>query len=96
MNLGTTITKLRKERKITQGDLAEKCKITQAYLSMIENNKKEPNLSTLKELACALNVPLPVIFFLSIDKDDVPLDKQGMYDLVKPSVEGMIEKIFSL
>ncbi|MBK9526113.1 MAG: helix-turn-helix transcriptional regulator [Bacteroidetes bacterium] len=51
MDLVTTISKLRKSRKITQDDLAKKCDITQAYLPLIENNRKEPNLSTLKTIA---------------------------------------------
>ncbi len=94
MDLGTTISKLRKSRKITQDDLAKKCDITQAYLSLIENNRKEPNLSTLKTIASILEVPLPVLFFLSLNSDDIPLDKIFAYEILKPSMDGMIDKIF--
>jgi len=94
MNLGTTISTLRKTRKIKQGAFAERCKISQSYLSLIEHNRKEPNLSKLKDIASVLNVPLPVIFFLSIEKGDVPLRKRPAYDMVMPSVEKLINDVF--
>ena len=46
MNLGQAIKDLRKTKGIKQGDFAIECGITPAYLSQIENNKREPNLST--------------------------------------------------
>ena len=94
MDLGQTITRLRKERNITQEDLTKKCNITQAYLSQIENNKKEPNLSTLKDISLALAVPLPVIFFLSLENEDVPEDKRPIFNAMKPSMAGFFESIF--
>jgi len=96
MNLGITISALRKARKLKQNEFAERCNITQAYLSLIESNKKEPTLSTLKEIATKLNVPLPVIFFLSMDKTDVPKGKEQIYDAVTPTVKNLIENLFSL
>jgi transcriptional regulator with XRE-family HTH domain len=94
MDLGHTITKLRKDSNITQEDLAQKCNITQAYLSQIENNKKEPNLSTLKDISTALSVPLPVIFFLSLENEDVPEGKRPIFNAMKPSMAGFFESIF--
>jgi transcriptional regulator with XRE-family HTH domain len=95
MNLGTSISELRKARNIKQNELAGLCNITQAYLSLIENNKKEPNLSILKEIASKLNVPLPVIFFLSIDKSDIPTGKEEIYEAITPTLKKLIENVFS-
>jgi transcriptional regulator with XRE-family HTH domain len=95
MNLGITISELRKARKIKQHVFAERCNITQAYLSLIENNKKEPTLSILKEIASKLKVPLPIIFFLSIERTDVPEGKGQVYDAITPTVKNLIENLFS-
>jgi XRE family transcriptional regulator, regulator of sulfur utilization len=95
MNIGTTITSLRKSKSITQGDLAKDSNITQAYLSQIENNKKEPNLSTLKDISTSLGVPLPVIFFMSLEQSDVPENKQDFFNTMKPTLSGFFESIFS-
>lgn len=94
MNLGNAITKIRKDSNTTQEDLAKKCNITQAYLSQIENNKKEPNLSTLKDISVALAVPLAVIFFLALEENDVPEGKQPIFNMLKPSMAGFIESVF--
>ena len=94
MDIGKTITHLRKTKEITQEDLAKKCDITQAYLSQIEKNKKEPNLSTLKSIALALAIPLPVLFFMALENTDVPESKQEMFNVMKPSMSGFFETIF--
>ena len=78
MNLGKAISDLRKKKKLKQLELAEKCNITQAYLSHIENNKKEPHISTLKEISKALDIPLPIIFFLSLDDADISVEKKEL------------------
>ena len=79
---------------MTQGDLARMCRIKQAYISQIENNKKEPNLSTIKSISMALGTPLPVIFLLSLEKIDVPRNKQTIFDAMKPSIAGFFKSIY--
>ncbi len=95
MNIGEAIQKIRKQRKVKQFTLAEECGITQTYLSLIESNQKEPNLSVLKKIANALEIPLPVLLFLSIDKDDVSTDKQEAFNLLFPSIKSLLNEFFS-
>lgn len=94
MNLGYTITELREIRGLKQKALAEKCKITQSYLSQIENNKKEPNLSTLKTISDVLDIPLPILFFLSIDEKDMPERKKDAFEIIRPLVKGLLNDFF--
>ncbi len=96
MNLGNTIKDIRKYRGHTQGDFAMECDITQTYLSQIENNQKEPNLSVLKKIAEKLIVPLPILFFLSITEEDVQPEKREMFNTINPTVKDIINEIFTV
>jgi len=95
MNLGHTLMELREAKGLKQKTLADKCKITQAYLSQIENNKKEPNLSTLKTISHILEIPLPIIFFLSIDDKDFPERKKEAFEMLRPLIKNLINDFFS-
>ncbi|MEE1897282.1 helix-turn-helix transcriptional regulator [Flavobacterium rakeshii] len=94
MDLGTAIKKIRKQRGQTQTEFANSCGITQTYLSQIENNNKEPNLSTLKEISFNLDVPLPILFFLSLNEDDISIEKRQAFEIISPSVKLLINEFF--
>ena len=55
-NAPSPIRPLRKWRKLTQEELAEKAGITQAYLSELETGRKVGNVATLRSIASALGV----------------------------------------
>jgi transcriptional regulator with XRE-family HTH domain len=94
MDLGNVIKNIRKQKKLTQNELTSLCGITQAYLSQIEGNLKEPNLSTLKAISEKLNIPLPILFFLSLTEDDVQPNKRKAFEIVSPSVKSLINEFF--
>jgi len=94
MNLGNTITRLREAKGLKQKTLAEQSTITQAYLSQIENNKKEPNLSTLRDISGVLGIPVPLIFFLSMDDKDLPEAKKDAFNILSPLMRNLISDFF--
>lgn len=94
MDVGTTIKQFRKKIGVNQQELADKSNITQAYLSQIENNKKDPNLSTLAAIADSLGVPLPILFFSSVSESDVPEHKKEAYAIMAPAINEMISSLF--
>jgi len=94
MDLGNTIKELREVRGLKQKELAEKSKITQSYLSLIEKNKKEPTLAILKIISETLEVPLPVIFFLSINEKDFPERKKEAFEMLRPLIKNLINDFF--
>lgn len=94
MNIGNSIKLIRKKRQVSQGELAASCDITQAYLSQIENNRKEPNLSTLKVISENLNVPLPLILFNSIEEEDIPENKYASFNSISDSLNDLITDIY--
>lgn len=94
MNIGGAIESVRKKKNIKQNELAKKVSITQSYLSLLENNKKDPTVSTLKEIAAALDTPLPVLFFLALDEKDIPEHKVDIYKQTEPLLKSLIETLF--
>lgn len=56
MAIGDNVKAIRKEKKLTQMELANKMGISRSYLGDIENNRKNPSSKTLEMLAEKLNV----------------------------------------
>lgn len=54
--VGKNIKKIRKERNLTQDDLAERLHCTRQTISNYENGKSEPNIALLVEIANVLEV----------------------------------------
>ena len=94
MNLGLAIKNIRKQKGFKQNKFAELCQITQSYLSQIENNARDPNLSTLKIISEKLETPLPVLFFLSLENNDVPKQKQQAFSMIAPSIKSLVNEFF--
>lgn len=55
MEIGDKIRYIRKEKKITQKELARICGISNTYLSDIERMRTNPSIKTLKSIAKSLN-----------------------------------------
>ena len=70
MNLGNAIKNIRKQKGLKQNKFAEMCQITHCLISQIENNAKDPNLSTLK-ISQKLDTPLPILRILFLENKDV-------------------------
>lgn len=96
MNLGSVIKNIRKQKGQTQSEFASVCGITQTYLSQIEANLKEPHLSTLKQISDNLNIPLPILFFLSLDENDVEPQKRKAFEIINPSVKSLVSEFFAV
>lgn len=62
VNVGGCLRRLREERKFTIRALAERSGLAINTLSLIENAKSSPSVSTLQQLALALEVPITSFF----------------------------------
>lgn len=58
MNIGENIKKIRIKKNISRQELANKLCVSESTISRYENNKREPNMATLKKIAEIFNVPL--------------------------------------
>lgn len=92
MDLGKAVKEIRKSKGLKQDQLAKKAGITQAALSQIENGKR-PGSGTLQKLSSALEIPESLIYAMGIEKSDVPIQNQTLYDDLFPIVENLIKRI---
>lgn len=71
MNLGGAIQMCRTRRQLSQAELAKLAGCSVSYLSMLENSKRDPTLSTVEKIAAGLRVPVEILFFLGADRGEL-------------------------
>jgi transcriptional regulator with XRE-family HTH domain len=71
MNLGKAIKLCRTQKNMKQSDLADSAQISVSYLSLIEQGKRDPNFSTVQQIAVALNVPVSILAFLAAEQGEI-------------------------
>lgn len=60
--LGKRIQKLRKERGLTQEEMAEKLNISRTHMGHIEQGRKAPSLKLMDKIARVLKVKVQELF----------------------------------
>lgn len=90
MNVGQAIRLCRTQREASQGAVARRANCSVSYLSMLENNKRDPTLSTLIKIAEALQVPVGLLFFLASEQDDLgPIDEKTTGKLMRSALASL-------
>jgi transcriptional regulator with XRE-family HTH domain len=58
---------------------------------MLENNKRDPTLSTVTNIAKALRVPIGLLFLLSSEQDDLgPMDEKITGRLMRSALASLV------
>ena len=70
MRLGRTLKILRVASGLSQAALAKDLEVTPNYLSLVENDRREPSLTFLKKVAAKLDVPLGYFLWLALNEGD--------------------------
>ncbi len=96
MEIGDTIKKMRKKNGMTQEDLSKVSGVTQTYISQIESGRRKPTLKILELLCDSINVPFPIIAFLSLDVNSIPENKRETFRIIQPAINAMIQEYFTL
>ena len=82
---------------IRQGEFARRVNVSPNYISLVENQRREPSLKFLKRVADELNVPVSVFFWEDIDlgiNDNSKADETAreinrlFWDLISSRLEG--------
>lgn len=96
MNLGHVFKKLRFDKKLKQGDVAKKAKITQTYLSQLEGGgKANPSPKVVNALCKIYNVPFPIVVWMAFEESDVQKPKLAAYRSIKPAVDNLLKDFFN-
>ena len=85
MTIGSTLKLLRVSSNLTQSSLAKDLNVTANYLSLIENNRKEPSLTFLKRFSKRLDAPLGYFLWLCLEENSSSEElvlKNNMNDLL--------------
>ncbi|MCB2226264.1 MAG: XRE family transcriptional regulator [Desulfarculaceae bacterium] len=61
MNLGNELRRCRKGQNLTLKAVAEKARVSEGFLSQVENNVKSPSVETLMAIGSALSVDVGVL-----------------------------------
>lgn len=74
-SMGNRIRKLRKNKKLTQEQLAELCDLSTAHIGHIERGTRTMSIDTLVKLAVVLNTGVDYLLFDAVTENDTPFEK---------------------
>ena len=96
--IGKRISLIRKNRGITQEQLAEKAELSNIYISHIENSRSIPSLETLMKLCSALDItPDEVLLGTKQDMENyLQSDIQKKLILCTPKERRMVSRFIDL
>lgn len=96
MTLGEVIKILLKRKGISQIQLAEEIGKSKTSISQIINGAYNPSSETLANISRVLEVPVPVIHFMSLSANDIPEDKKQLYFMLSPMMDKYLSELFSI
>lgn len=73
MNIGRAIRLCRIQQNLSQSQLSELADLSVSYLSLLEREKRDPALSTIKKIADSLRIPLFLLVFLASPETELKL-----------------------
>jgi transcriptional regulator with XRE-family HTH domain len=91
MNLGKSIKICRVSRGLSQEELARKIRKSIAYVSLIEQGKRDPAMSTVEEIARALEIPMSLLTFLAAE----PGELKGVPEDVRDKLAGVVHRLLN-
>lgn len=68
--LAENIRAFRREKNISQEELADMCNLHRTYIGSVERGERNVTLSTLEALAAALDVSVPTLLTKKATRDD--------------------------
>lgn len=81
VSLGLRIKQVRKERNMTQADLAESCQLSTSYIGHVERGSRILSVDTLFKIASALNVSIDYLVSDSVS------DYQSLFTTIESELK---------
>ena len=86
MELGNKIKDMRRQKNLTQEELADRCELTKGYISQLENNLTSPSIQTLCDILNALGTTL-ADFFREEEEEKVVFSEE---EFIEKDSDGVI------
>ena len=86
--IGQRLRQLRKEKDLTQEELAEKAGINAKYYVQIERGRRNLSIGCLRQISDGLEVPLATIFSFPSDRPMKADDEELVALTIKLIIEG--------
>lgn len=94
MNIGTSIRRCRKEKKLTLKAVAEKASISEGFLSQVENDVNSPSVDTLVRICNALGINAGDLLTQVSQQDKLILIRKSEWDDMELSHTGFVTRRF--
>ena len=91
MDIGSTITTIRKNRGLSQKDLAKHIGISANALCAIEKDKSFPSKDTINAICDVLHIPVGYLLFASLTDDDIPPQKLEVFKALQEPMLKLFE-----
>jgi transcriptional regulator with XRE-family HTH domain len=72
MIIGDRLFAVRREKKLSQGDIERRTGLLRCYISRVENGHTVPSVETLEKFARALEIPIYRLFYEGTKSPDPP------------------------
>ena len=95
MSTSDTIKKIREQKDLSQEEMATSLNVTANYISLIENNRKNPGIPFLKKVSITYNIPLLLLTRdLAVPKATTRREKE-ILDRVMDLMDDLEDLVFS-
>lgn len=71
MDISKALFLCRSRKKMTKTKLAKLADISVPYLTLLEQGKRDPNMSVIEKICTGLNVPSTIFMFLASDTNEL-------------------------
>lgn len=83
MNVGDAIKSIRKNKGLTQKELAQKCSLSANAMCAIEKNESIPTRESIDRICKALDIPTSYLLFFSVTEEEIPAEKRTAFNALK-------------
>lgn len=96
MNIGKALQRIRFEKGMNQNHVAKKAKISQTYLSLLEQGKKkDPSREVIRKLCKVYDIPPAVVSWYAVEESDVTPKKKELFTKLKPAIDGLVQQLLT-
>ncbi len=90
--VGANIKEIRKQKKLTQEELAEKCGLQTSYLAGVERGDRNITLQTLEKISVGLEVNAKELFELESAIKTLPIETEQLIHMFASQLKTKSEK----